>query len=92
MRMFVIEREIPKVDKLNAAELRGAAQRSNDALRQLAPDIQWNHSYVVEGKTFCIYLAKDEAAIRKHAEISGFPANKVSEVKRIIDPTTASGT
>lgn len=90
MKRYVIEREIPKVDKLNVEELRGAAAKSNQALAQLAPDIQWVQSYVVDNKTFCIYLAKDESVIQKHAELSGFPANKVSEVRRIIDPTTAS--
>ena len=89
MKKYVIEREIPKVDRLNVEELRGAAKKSNDALRQLAPDIQWIQSYVVADKTFCIYLAKDEETIRKHAELSGFPANKISEVRRMIDPTTA---
>ena len=89
MKMFVIEREIPDVNKLNAEQLRGAAKKSNEALRQLAPDIQWNHSYVVDNKTFCIYLATDASFVAKHAELSGFPANKVSEVHRIIAPTTA---
>ena len=89
MKKYVIEREIPKVDKLNVEELRGAAAKSNAALAQLAPNIQWVQSYVVDNKTFCIYLAKDEDVIRKHAELSGFPANKINEVRRIIDPTTA---
>ena len=68
-----------------------AAKASNDALRQLAPDIQWIESYVASDKTFCVYLAKNEDVIRKHAEISGFPATTITEVKRIIDPTTAMG-
>lgn len=89
MRMFVIEREIPEVGSKSAQELREAAAKSNDALRTLAPRIQWQHSYVASGKTFCIYLAEDEAAIKEHAELSGFPANTVTEVKRTIDPTTA---
>ena len=89
MKMFVIEREIPDVNKLNAEQLRGAATKSNEALAQLAPDIQWQQSYVVDNKTFCIYLATDESFIHKHAELSGFPATKISEVHRIIDPTTA---
>jgi hypothetical protein len=70
--------------------LRQAAAKSNDALRQLGPDIQWVESYVADNKTFCVYLAKDEAIIRKHAEIRGFPATKITEVKRMIDPTTAA--
>ena len=60
-------------------------------LQQLGPDIQWVESYVAENKTFCVYLAKDEAIIRKHAEISGFPATKITEVRKMIDPTTAAG-
>jgi hypothetical protein len=70
--------------------LRQAAAKSNDALRQLGPDIQWVESYVADNKTFCVYLAKDEAIICKHAEIRGFPATKITEVKRMIDPTTAA--
>ena len=90
LRRFVIERDIPKVGSLEREQLRGAAAKSNDALRQLAPDIQWVESYVAADKTFCVYLAKDEAVIRKHAEISGFPATKITEIKRTIDPTTAT--
>jgi hypothetical protein len=70
--------------------LRQAAAKSNEVLRQLGPDIQWVESYVADNKTFCVYLAKDETIIRKHAEITGFPATKVTEVKRMIDPTTAA--
>ena len=89
MKKFVIEREIPGVGELNDEETGGAAKTSNDALDQLAPKVQWIHSYVTSVKTFCIYLAEDEDAIRKHAEISGFPASTITEVVRIIDPTTA---
>ena len=89
LRRYIIEREIPKVGTFEREQLRAAAAKSNDALRQLAPEIQWVESYVAENKTFCVYLARDEAVIRKHAEISGFPATKITEVKRIIDPTTA---
>jgi len=89
MRKFIIERDIPAVSKLSGEELKGAATISNDALKQLGPDIQWVESYVAGDKTFCVYLAKDEAIIHKHAEISGFPATKVTEVFRAIDPTTA---
>ena len=88
--MFVIERDIPEVGTFEREQLRGAAQKSNEALGQLAPDIQWQHSYVAGDKTFCIYLAKNEGMIHKHAEISGFPATKVTEIKRTIDPTTAN--
>jgi hypothetical protein len=90
LRKFIIEREIPKVGTLEREQLRAAAAKSNDALRQLGADIQWVESYVAEDKTFCVYLARDEAIIHKHAEISGFPANKITEVRKTIDPTTAA--
>lgn len=88
MKRFVIERDIPKVGSLERDQLRAAAAKSNQALRQLGPDIQWVESFVAADKTFCIYLAKDEALIHKHAEISGFPATKVTEIGKMIDPTT----
>ena len=78
MKKFVIERDIPKVGSLEREQLRDAAKTTNAALRQLGPDIQWVESYVAGDKTFCIYLAKDEAIIQEHARISGFPATKVS--------------
>jgi hypothetical protein len=90
LRKFVIERNIPAVGTLDREQLRGAAAKSNEVLRQLGPDIQWVESYVADDKTFCIYLAKDEAIIQRHAEISGFPATKITEVKKMIDPTTAA--
>jgi len=90
MRRFVIEREIPKVGSFDRGQMMGAAAKSNEVLAQLSPDVQWEHSYVAGDKTFCIYMAKDEAVIRKHAEMSGFPANRITEVKQIIDPTTAN--
>jgi hypothetical protein len=90
LRKFVIERDIPKVGTLEQEQLRGAAAKSNEALHQLGPDIQWVESFVADNKTFCIYLSKDEAIIRKHAEISGFPATTITEVKKMIDPTTAA--
>jgi hypothetical protein len=90
LRRFIIERDIPKVGTFEREQLRGAAAKSNDALNQLAPDIQWVESYVADDNTFCVYLAKDEAVIRRHAEISGFPATKITEVRKIIDPTTAA--
>jgi hypothetical protein len=90
LRKFIIERDIPKVGSLEREQLRGAAAKSNQVLNQLGPDIQWVESYVADNKTFCVYLAKDEAIIRKHAEISGFPATQVTEVKKMIDPTTES--
>ena len=90
LRKFIIERDIPKVGSFEREQLRQAAAKSNDVLRQLGPDIQWIESYVADNKTFCVYLAKDEAIIRRHAELSGFPATKITEVKKMIDPTTAA--
>ena len=91
MRMFIIERDIPKVGTFERGQLRDAAAKSNGVMAQLSPDIQWQQSYVANNKTFCVYLAKNEDVIRKHAEISGFPATKITEIKRMIDPTTANG-
>jgi hypothetical protein len=85
---FIIEREIPKVGSFEREQLRGAAAKSNEVLRQLGPDIQWLESFVADDKTFCVYLARDEAIIRKHAEVSGFPANKITAIRKMIDPTT----
>jgi hypothetical protein len=90
MRRYIIERDIPQVGSLEREQLKGAAAQSNKALASLAPKIQWVESYVAADKTFCVYLAEDEAIIRKHAEISGFPANRITEVRRTIDPTTAN--
>jgi hypothetical protein len=88
LRKFVIERDIPAVGSLEREQFKGAAGKSNEALREIGPDIQWQESYVADDKTFCVYLAKDEETIQRHAKISGFPANKVTEIKRMIDPTT----
>lgn len=88
LRKFIIERDIPAVGSFEREQLRGAAAKSNEVLNQLGPDIQWVESFVAADKTFCVYLAKDEAIIRKHAEISGFPATRITEVRKMIDPTT----
>src|SRR6185437_2304901 len=88
LRKFIIERDIPAVGSLDREQLRGAAAKSNAVLRELGPDIQWQESFVAADKTFCVYLAKDEDVIRKHAELSGFPASKITEVRKMIDPTT----
>ena len=88
LRKFIIERDIPAVGSFEREQLKAAAAKSNEALAKLAPDIQWQESYVAADKTFCVYLAKDEATIRKHAELSGFPANKITEIRKMIDPTT----
>ena len=89
MKKYLIEREIPGVNRLNLEELRGAAAKSNEALAQLAPKVQWVQSYVADGRTFCVYLAEDESVIQEHARLSGFPANRITEISRMIDPTTA---
>ena len=89
MRKYVVEREIPSVGSMTGEELCGAAKTSNDALAKLAPKVQWQHSYVTGDKTFCVYLAASEEDIRRHSELSGFPANTITEVTSIIDPTTA---
>jgi hypothetical protein len=88
LRKFVIEREIPKVGTLDREQLKGAAAKSNGVLRELGPDIQWLESYVTDDKIFCVYLASNENMIRRHADMSGFPANKITEVRKMIDPTT----
>ena len=91
MKKYVIEREIPNVGTLEGENLRQAAATSNKALAQIGPkEIQWVESYVADNKTFCVYLANDEAAIRKHAELSGFPANKITEIGKVIGPKTAN--
>ena len=88
LNKYIIERDIPEVGILERQQLAEAAAKSNEALAQLAPDIQWVESYVAADKTFCVYLAKDEDVIRRHAEISGFPASTVTAVRKTIDPTT----
>ena len=89
MKKYMIEREIPKVGTLEGDQLRQAAAKSNQVLSQLGPDIQWSESFLAADKMFCVYLAKNEEVIQKHAELSGFPATKVTEISGIIDPTTA---
>jgi hypothetical protein len=89
MPQFVIEREMPGAGSLSAADLKGASQTSCNVLRELGPEIQWVQSYVTDDKIYCVYRAPDEGLIRKHAEKAGFPANSVSQVRSIIDPTTA---
>ncbi len=89
LRKYVIERDISGVGDFDAEQLCGAAKTSNAALDKLGVDIQWVHSYVTGDKTFCIYLARDEDVIQRHAEISGFPANTITEIGSMIDPTTA---
>lgn len=91
MKRYVIERDIPSVGQLVGEDLKGAAKTSNNALGKLSGKAQWVHSYVADNKTFCIYLAENEEAIHEHARLSGFPASKITEIHRIIDPVTATG-
>ena len=88
MKRYMIERDIPGIGDFSVTELCGAARASNQALATLGPVIQWQHSYVAGNKTFCVYLAKDEEIIREHAKQSGFPATRITEVRKMIDPTT----
>ncbi len=89
MPKYVIEREIPGAGKLSAADLQGISAKSYGVLQKLGPSIQWVQSYVTNDKIYCVYIAPNEALVREHAKRGGFPANKVSEVRKIIDPTTA---
>lgn len=89
MPQFVIEREMPGVGGLGAEDLKGASQKSCSVLRDLGPDIQWVQSFVTDDKIYCIYRAPSADLIRQHAETAGFPANSISEVRNVIDPTTA---
>ena len=90
MKKYIIERDLPEIGSAAREDLRAAAKKSNAVLAELAPAIHWAESYVAADKTFCVYLAENEDIIHKHAELSGFPASKITEVKRMIDPTTAS--
>ena len=90
LKRFIIERDIPGIGEFSLTELCGAARASNQALATIGPSIQWQHSYVAGDKTFCVYLAESEAHIRRHAELSGIPLSRVTEVPQIIDPLTAN--
>ena len=89
MPKFVIEREIPEAGKLTAEQLKAVSQTSCGVLREMGPQIQWVHSYVTDNKIYCVYIAPDEATVRKHAQMGGFPANSVAEVRAVIDPTSS---
>ncbi len=89
MPKYVIEREIPGAGDLSREELQGISQTSCNVLSDMGPQIQWLESYVTGDKIYCVYIAPDEAAVREHASKGGFPANRVSEVRAVIDPTTA---
>jgi len=89
MPKFVIEREIPEAGKLSAEQLQAISQTSCGVLKNLGPQIQWLHSYVTDDKIYCVYIAPNEEMVRTHAQQGGFPANRVSQVRTVIDPTTA---
>jgi cell division inhibitor SulA len=89
MPKYVIEREIPGAGKLTAEQLQGISQKSCGVLAKLGPQIQWVESYVTDDKVYCVYIAPNEALVREHAKQGGFPANRVSQVRSIISPTTA---
>lgn len=89
MPKFVIERELPGAGSLSSQELNAISQKSCGVLSKMGPQIQWVHSYVTQDKIYCIYIAPDEKTVREHASQGGFPANRVSEIKAMIDPTTA---
>jgi hypothetical protein len=89
MKKYIIERDIPKVGTLKPEQLQETAKVSNQALSQLGPGIQWVESFVTAEKTFCVYLAENESLIHQHAELSGIPATKITEITKMIDPTTA---
>jgi hypothetical protein len=86
---YLIERDIPRAGKLSAAELTAISQKSCQVLGGMGPQIQWVESYVTDDKVYCVYIAPSEAMVREHARQGGFPANRISEVKAVIDPTTA---
>ena len=89
MHKFVIEREIPGAGKLSAGDLQGISQKSCSVLKEMGPQIQWVESYVTDDKIYCVYIAANEELVREHAKRGGFPANRISQVRSIIDPTTA---
>jgi hypothetical protein len=89
MPRYVIEREIPGAGKLTAVELQGISQKSCGVLQKMGGSTQWVESYVTDDKIYCVYIAPNEAAVREHAKLGGFPANKVSQVRSVISPTSA---
>ena len=89
MPKFVVERDIPGAGKMSPKELQGIAQKSCTVLNKMGPQIQWQQSYVTDDKVYCVYIATNEAAIRQHAKEGGFPANRITRVRQMIDPTTA---
>lgn len=91
MPKYVIEREVPGAGKLTPEQIQAISQKSCSVLQKMGPQIQWLHSYVTDDKIYCVYIAPNEQAVREHATQGGFPANRISAIRRIIDPTTAEG-
>ena len=91
MPKYVIELNLPDAGKLDSKQLQAISQKSCGVLRRLGPEIQWVHSYVTDDKIYCIYIAPNEGVVRQHAQEGGFPADRISEIKQVIDPTTAEG-
>jgi len=89
MPKFVIERDIPEAGKMSPQQLQAISQKSCGVLREMGPQIQWVQSYVTDDRIYCIYVAPDEDTVRKHAQQGGFPADRISQVRSVIDPTTA---
>jgi hypothetical protein len=89
MPKFVIERDIPEAGSLSPGQLHAISQKPRGILREMGPEIQWVESFVTDNRVYCVYMAPDEEAVRKHAQQAGFPANRISQVRSVIDPTTA---
>ena len=89
MHKYVIEREIPGAGKLTAADLQSISQKSCGVLKEMGPQVQWVESYVTDDKIYCVYIAANEELVREHAKRGGFPANRISQIRTVIDPTTA---
>jgi len=91
MPKYIIEREMPGIGKLSPEEIQAASRKSRSVLEKLGPSVQWVHSYVTDDKLYCVYIAPNEEAIREHARLGNLPANRISQVGAMIDPTTAEG-
>ena len=89
MPKYIIERNIPEAGKLSSEQLQSISKKSSEVLKQLGPQIQWVQSYVTDDKIYCVYIAPNKEVIREHAQQGGFPADRISEIKQVIDPTTA---
>lgn len=90
LKRYMIERDVPGIGGMSIVELCGVSRASNQAIEKIGKKLQWQHSYVAGDKTFCVYIADSEETIRRHAELGGFPVNKITEIPQIIDPLTAN--